>query len=662
MNKAFLSISAWWKRRHAPIKFQTLSSEIPKVHPVVTIFSKNHELCDICTAMTCEFHKFHKYKNDTIIKGSHHKTPESLARAAELTCYFCGNIYEQIRPREVDHDVMPELSYRFEPERTGITISVGVYNSVHFDLMCAEDEGRENTLVSMTTTESSREDFAYPLETRHAAVLDRASHWLALCLENHLQCQTKQPSPWFPVRLLDVVDNRLITTNEETFGSYNTLSYCWGKSPSFFVLTAQNLSQLTTSISIQELPKVFQDAFVVTRYLGVRYLWIDALCIIQSGEGSFEDWQLQSSQMADVYAHGLVNISASWASRPEDGCFVSRNPGLMSDLQLSIDQIRYRWTANPTTEVWNELKMSPTTSRGWILQERLLSPRILHMGRCQIFWECRGLSHASERAPDLSVDTNTQKFSPFSIPQPDTKDLSMQIAWNRIVSDYTSRSLTRPHVDKLIAFSAIAKTFNDKFQDEYIAGHFRKQLPLSLFWCPGEAHDNGSLISLPRTSEEPFMAPSWSWAAIHGPVLPPDISEDNKCVAEVVNVDFKLVDPSSPFGQLKSASITLRGPVGTVVKSRLVERDEHDKVFHEKYMKVEIDPWWENQSWEKDLMFLWIYSCPSASSYFLVLHDVLGSKPQVFQRVGYAWTSCKKEHILGSGMFANIRQQTITII
>jgi hypothetical protein len=132
-------------------------------------------------------------------------------------------------------------------------------------------------------------------------------HWLSVCNKYHSPCiKSGASNLWYPTRLIDV------GTKENNFqprqclsaeflleGSYATLSRRWGNRD-LFTLSASNTEDLRNGIPINELPLVFQDAFIATRILGLRYLWIDSLCILQSGPGSMDDWQKESSMMGLV--------------------------------------------------------------------------------------------------------------------------------------------------------------------------------------------------------------------------------------------------------------------------------------------------------------------------------------------------------------------------
>ncbi len=133
-------------------------------------------------------------------------------------------------------------------------------------------------------------------------------------------------------------------------------------------LTADTLEAMMDSISVQSLPKTFLHAITAARRLGVRYLWIDSLCII---EGSSIDWQAESSQMSEVYQNGLCNLSATGSSNSEGGLFFDRHL-----LELLPCKVLLSWTGMEKVEgfavdshLWERFSVeSPLLSRAWVVQ------------------------------------------------------------------------------------------------------------------------------------------------------------------------------------------------------------------------------------------------------------------------------------------------------
>ena len=154
---------------------------------------------------------------------------------------------------------------------------------------------------------------------------------------------------------------------------YMTLSHCWGSSPTFLKLTLANINSMRHENHVSVLPKTFSDAIMVARYLAVRFLWIDALCIIQD---SHEDWLQESALMQEVYSNSLCNIAAAKSFDNDQGLFADRD-----EEQLSPTTVHTTWNAMPLQEYvlisdfWDrEVIAAPLHTRAWVLQERLLAP------------------------------------------------------------------------------------------------------------------------------------------------------------------------------------------------------------------------------------------------------------------------------------------------
>jgi hypothetical protein len=112
---------------------------------------------------------------------------------------------------------------------------------------------------------------------------------------------------------------RLIDTEGKTF-QYAALSHCWGSGPRL-TTTKSNWSKLALNVSFNALPPLFQDAVIITRQLGLRYIWIDSLCIIQD---SLRDWETESSKMGSIYQNSYITISATNSSDGSAKCLAAR--------------------------------------------------------------------------------------------------------------------------------------------------------------------------------------------------------------------------------------------------------------------------------------------------------------------------------------------------
>jgi hypothetical protein len=209
---------------------------------------------------------------------------------------------------------------------------------------------------------------------------------------------------------------------------------------------------------------------------------------------------------------------------------------------------------------YHDLYTTPLGKRGWVLQERLLSPRVLSFGREQLFWECGELGDACEAFPcgvprKIAVGNG---LCPFSL-RTTLATGNAFTTWSQIIHDYTRRDLTRPFEDKFIALGAIANLAAVLLNDNYLAGHFRQSLFPSLLWTIwGE-----DLVN--KTAKRwlgPYRAPSWSWASIDGPIMLTDVF-NGSVVAMLQEVQLGFVDEKNKTGQLRSARLKIRAIVGS---------------------------------------------------------------------------------------------------
>ena len=113
---------------------------------------------------------------------------------------------------------------------------------------------------------------------------------------------------------------------------YTTLSHCWGRGLPL-KLSMDHYASFKVMISFADLPRTFQEAVYVTMYLGISYIWIDALCIIQDSK---EDWAREAALMDEVYAYALVNLAAAASSDSSGGLFRYREPRSIMPCSISL--------------------------------------------------------------------------------------------------------------------------------------------------------------------------------------------------------------------------------------------------------------------------------------------------------------------------------------
>lgn len=195
-----------------------------------------------------------------------------------------------------------------------------------------------------------------------------------------------------PTRLIDVGRGeaeaiRLVETRQEPAGTdgYIALSHCWGalSKAQRFCTTRDNIAQRKAHIAYDELPKSFKDAVCVTRALGVRYLWIDSLCIVQ---GDPDDWATEASRMEDVFSQAYCTIAASSAASSLNGFLGHRQPRDAIKIPTSVGVPLY--LAEHVDDFRTDVENSVLSSRGWVFQERALSKRTIYFTSTQVYWEC----------------------------------------------------------------------------------------------------------------------------------------------------------------------------------------------------------------------------------------------------------------------------------
>jgi hypothetical protein len=397
--------------------------------------------------------------------------------------------------------------------------------------------------------------------------------WLEDCISNH-DCSTPLPlrdqehTP--AARLLDLnafppsdPDIRLVD-NDDDERRYATLSYCWGKSRSF-ITTTRSLRLRQSRVDYLSLPNTFKDAIQISRGLNIRYLWIDACCIIQD---DMFDWQTESAKMGYIYSNSYVTIAADSGKDSGSGCFNEQS----TSQELAFDSMPFELTTTTSggekssVFLWDpsrgsrrptppEIDGSPLSERGWVCQERILSARILHYTKSQLFWECRQCLLAEDglRPWSLWGDADTVPGLARNL-YGTTADLYsrnrlLDIWYQNVVSQsYSRRKLTRPE-DKLTAISGIARAFHRHFRSKYIAGLWELDLVFALCW-----RRRGPVIH-PAI----YRAPSFSWARIDATIEWP-LRASMKTAVDLSLVETKIeYESEDAFGRVSSCSIQVKG-------------------------------------------------------------------------------------------------------
>ncbi|KAG4253965.1 hypothetical protein FPRO04_06699 [Fusarium proliferatum] len=554
-------------------------------------------------------------------KGLHHKNYESIATAAKNGCRICHYLRSKLPSEDlkaIEYEAKWGNAWEFHWEiefyevgtgpsvddhRARVLSDWGVFVDVsssskpptgydQFLDIVAADRSSEPTRVR-TEFPPLRD---IPDNTGHQDVARLAKRWLQTCRDRH-ECGSASEDGWYPKRLIHVGDEQhsprlIISENERPEGCYAALSHCWGEDPKFLMLRSDNLFGFCREIQLPNLPASFRDTIMTCRRIGIPYIWIDSLCILQSGLGSHEDWLSHSEDMHLVYHNCALNISIDVSGNPHGGAFRSRDPTYLQDCYVwspfytppksSSESEHNIGDGSESPDIWNICSIFtaddfswarvdlPLSSRAWVFQERLLSPRTLHFGSDRISWECDRSRNLTEYLPEGVNDDRWYGFdclaqNAFNVRQKG----DIFTYYYDLVFPYMTRQLSHPDDDKLVAFAAVARRCISWFGSEYYAGIFHSTMPQGLLW---EMSPVGRL-----GRSEVYRAPSWSWASLDCRVRYDILDDEGTVLADVVNVTVELVDPNNQFGQVKSASLTLTGPL--VASDELILKDANDEEF-----------------------------------------------------------------------------------
>ncbi|KAK4159882.1 heterokaryon incompatibility protein-domain-containing protein [Cladorrhinum sp. PSN259] len=398
--------------------------------------------------------------------------------------------------------------------------------------------------------------------------LSQIQKWMRECTLNHPKCQAVRArnlkEPYVPTRLVDVSSDRIHIVESQKAGlkptePYVTLSHCWGKL-SIIRLIEENVPKLLdpkVGIEWDELTNTFRDAITVTRELGIKYIWIDSLCIIQaSSKTSHGDFHEQGQLMHKVYRKSFCNIAAADSEDGKGGLFrprledrkkgttsLDRQDILPKPVELKGGDLEGEWYMLLGDSWSAHLLDKILYTRGWVFQERMLAPRLVHFSEKQVLWDCATLS-ASECLPEglpAQLDTKSaterhwrERLSLIreKVIEGDVKEMragtaddSLEAFWRESVRNYTRCELTSYVADRLKAIWGVAKLVRDGLREEdqdaegggveeYGSGLWRKNLYMQLAWRVV----NPGLAEKVRPHDLGELHPSWSWASTIGEI------------------------------------------------------------------------------------------------------------------------------------------------
>jgi hypothetical protein len=305
------------------------------------------------------------------------------------------------------------------------------------------------------------------------------------------------------------------------------------------------------------LPKTLSDAVAITRSLGIRYLWIDALCILQD---SIDDWSKESVKMGSVYGHAYFTIAAASSSdtamgfRGTNSQLSSLKDKILLDFAADVDDPFRRICFSPVPTYWFELAQEPLLKRGWTLQERHLSRRVIYYTATHLLWECR----CSRSSSDLPWIVWSDPLHPRHLRRLFDKGPVVMDLWEKLIENYSMRNLTVPS-DKLPAIAGLAAAMHLVTGRKYAAGLWQEGFPEALCWFAELVDDGDTDWQLKHYRPMLYRAPTWSWASVEGPICFDNRTDPERpdC-ARVLKTTIELASDNE-MGPVKSGSLIISG-------------------------------------------------------------------------------------------------------
>lgn len=394
------------------------------------------------------------------------------------------------------------------------------------------------------------------------ADISLAQQWLSNCAASHPDCRNPS-STRLPYRILDLsfpgaLPDLRLCVGVKSPGCYAALSHCWGASQPL-KLTKETLDAFQDRVAYNKLPRTFQDAVAVTRSLGLRYLWIDSLCIMQDSK---QDWEEQCAEMGRIYKDSYVTLAGTASSGCHDGFLHPRPQSHDVTMQLSDNkgQCQVVLSHHGIVASWIHNRPepdSPLLKRAWVLQERLLSERTLYFGTDKMYLEClTNVQVDNSHNPDRWRFANNGIITKYALDQLESRADPFR-QWDDIVTGYSALHLTKA-TDRLPALSGLASHMQSATGGRYLAGLWHEDVLRGLGW-----------FVVPRGRDSPvfrstsaYIAPSWSWAA-----TPFGVTRSGFSCQDPFHGDADIIAAGTtpagadPFGAVKDGFIDVSGRV-----------------------------------------------------------------------------------------------------
>jgi hypothetical protein len=407
-------------------------------------------------------------------------------------------------------------------------------------------------------------------EEHYAAVRD----WIVEC-SAHDKCNqtvsgsaninTRQ-SP-LPTRCIEVSRSGKRTRLRRTegqLGAYITLTHRWNRETEDCKTTTDNYAERLEGRGFGSLPRLFRDVFTVAEKLDVQYVWIDSICIIQSGDDG-ADWRREAVKMAQYYQFSLLTVagtmpdtehgflSPNTSESPSAGDSLNPGEGDRTPWANRLVQLPYRGEAGAQAGVfyvyrrkarlvedyWSLVRGSALFGRGWILQEWLLSTRLLWYTPRGLFFECRSDRPRTECREKIELEvaeadmrSHLQLKASFNC-----TDKSILDFWYNALQVYSACDLSKTDQDRVLALAGLAKEVRQILVNSKPEAEAQNEVYLSGLWL-SDIHRG--LLWEEHRDAQPWRSvngvSSWSWASIMCKVRWPERSRGVQAALKVTGV------------------------------------------------------------------------------------------------------------------------------
>ncbi|QDS71508.1 hypothetical protein FKW77_004827 [Venturia effusa] len=367
--------------------------------------------------------------------------------------------------------------------------------------------------------------------------------WLRDCNENHGDTCPSNAAFVLPSRLIDVgIDppspsvyivekeklEALLNGEEDLRLKYTAFSHPWGKvedKNKHFLANRGNIDKFTTDgILVEDLPQTFKDAVTISRGLGIQYLWIDSLCILQGPDGDFD----QESKLMDAVFHSAYCVIAAASAVGTSSTVLSSRsaadtvvvPATRNGVQHSL------YIRKSVDDFQADVLDAPLSKRGWVLQERALARRTIFFSNNQVYWECADgircetLTKLKNSKVAFLGDSNFPTYALKSTKGEDVSKGGQIFLYESLYAQYSTLNFTYA-ADRSVAILGLEQRLARAFNDHGEHGVFQRHLERGLMWRRGQDSEGRAIQKLTRilnTNDDGRgkKSPTWSWMAYEG--------------------------------------------------------------------------------------------------------------------------------------------------